>query len=323
MKCSKDGMQFHWEPLSCQPGFFFSSISEPLSLSFLFPLPKQSRREFGNGAFWKIYTHPCTHTYLFLFLKIKRDFQTRPFPALFMEGHHTSSPAPFCVLQYPWGQKGTGKVKLLLGTKQCQFPGLQRPLCSRYAYGITVYTNYPCKWAVIISMHNYPSCTCKPSICIEELSCVLALFVWVLTHCLCLCDFHWSPTLMPGLAVEQCHVSPACPHLLRSLHSTGTGRRVRCWVRAAPANTQSCKQSWLRWSRYGRYPRAHQIPLWFSLQGLEQWPNLHPPSPAPLQGALQLLSALSHTTFHNKYLYFPETIPLSSSLHFLRLDMQC
>lgn len=150
------------------------------------------------------------------------------------------------------------------------------------------------------------------------------LFVWVLTHCLRLCNFQCSPTSwsMPRLAVEQCCVLPACPHLLRSPHSRGNWKKSEVLSESSHSKhweVQTAFQTWTKWSMHGKHPRSTSNVSHFSLQGLEWWPkghSTHPPSPAPLQGALHLFLGLSHTTSHNKYLYFSETIHLCSSLHF-------
>lgn len=117
---------------------------------------------------------------------------------------------------------------------------------------------------------------------------------------------------MPGLAVGQCHGLPALSSPPHSLHSTGNWRK-----REMLSESSHSKHSELQTNVGG----VEQV--WETSRGTSNVSDSHckawssdQTSTHLLQGALHLISGLSHTTFHNKYLYFSETIHLCSSLHF-------
>lgn len=280
------GCSFTETPLSCQPGLFFSSISEFLSLSSFFPFPKKQEKIWEWCFLKDIYPHTHTHIYFF-FWKLEEIFRHNL--SLLCPWKDITHPVmlSFYLLQYPWGQKGTVKVKLLPGIKQCHSNSLipkkflQQPICICHhcIYQLPMQMGCDYLHAQLSRLHL------QAQHLHTGINLCAGLFVWVLTHCLCLCNFQWIPTswLMPGLAVEQCFVLPACPHLLRSLHSRGNWKKIEMLSESSHckhSEVQTAFQTWVKWSMYGKHSGAHQMSLichckaWSSDQ--KHTPHTHP-----------------------------------------------
>lgn len=215
-----------------------------------------------------------------------------------MEEHHTSHRAPFYLLQYPWGQRGTAKGKLLPGVSSATailwIPRklLQQQICICHQWIHKLPMQMGCDYfhAQLSRLHLQA----------QHLHAAMRLLCSVVclgseTRCLRLCSFQWSPTSgwSPALAVEQGQVLPACPHFPRSLHSKLEGQVRRCDSHTQHLEVQTTFQTWVKCSMCEKYPETHQMSLWFSLKAAPwQGPgavtkgSLHiPTQPCPAAGS--------------------------------------
>lgn len=206
-----------------------------------------------------------------------------------MEGHHTST-ALFTAISV--GAKRLKKGNCSWGWGSA--PGtlwIPKQVCSsRCACAIPVYTNYPCKWAGMISMHNYLHLQAQHLHPGAELVC----------GC---CLFGFSHIVSVSIASAAPHLH-CCQHRA-SVTSSGAFRGKDRWDKEweqplpTPAGAQAISD---RGEMGMGAPGTHQMSLMVPA-GLGLWPQAHPthpPSPALLLTAPPLPSgSLIQLSFKN------------------------